>query len=83
MVHSGFDMSTKDKRKLKYRFQDLAGIVFGTRTDTEDKLKIMRIIDAKCAREKRSDFKFYEIRYLTTESRFQMFPLDLLKIKYS
>ena len=83
VVHSGFDMSTKDKRKLKYRFQDLAGIVFGTRTDIEDKLKIMRIIDAKCARERRSDFKFYEIRYLPTESRFQMFPLDLLKIKYS
>ncbi len=83
VVHSGFDMSTKDKRKLKYRFQDVAGIVFGAQTDIEDKLKIMRIIDAKCATEKRSDFKFFEIRYLHTESRFQLFPLDLLKIKYS
>ncbi len=83
VAHSGFDMSTKDKRKLKYRFEDLAGIVFGTRTDVEDKLKIMRIIDAKCAKAKRSDFRFFEIRYLHTESRFQLFPLDLLKIKYS
>ena len=83
VVHSGFDMSTKDKRKLKYRFQDLAGIVFGARTDIEDKLKIMRVIDAKCAKERRSDFKFFEVRYIHTESRFQLFPLDLLKIKYS
>lgn len=83
VMHSGFDMSTKDKRKLKYRFQDLAGIVFGARTDIEDKLKIMRLVDGKCAKQKRSDFKFFEIRYLHTESRFQLFPLDLMKIKYS
>jgi hypothetical protein len=71
------------KRKLKYRFEDLAGIVFGARTDIEDKLKIMRILDAKCAKATRSDFKFFEVRYLHTESRFQLFSLDLLKIQYS
>jgi len=48
----------------------------------EDKLKIMRIIDSKCASAKRSNFKFFEIRYLHTESRFQLFPLDLLKIAH-
>jgi hypothetical protein len=78
VVHSGFDMSQKDGRKLKYRFQDLTGIVFGARTDIEDKLKIMRFIDAKCSKEKRCDFKFFEIRYLYTESLFQIFPLDQL-----
>jgi Protein of unknown function (DUF2971) len=83
VMRSGFDMNSKDKRKLKYRFQDLAGIVFGARTDIEDKLKIMRIIDAKCAKAKRSDFKFFEIRYLHTEARFQLFSLDLLKVQYS
>ena len=83
VVHSGFDMSTKDKRKLKYRFQDLAGIVFGARTDVEDKLKIMRIIYEKCAKAKRSDFRFFEIRYLPENSSFQLFPLDFLKINYS
>ena len=56
---------------------------FGARTDIEDKLKIMRIIDAKCAKARRSDFKFFEVRYLHTESRFQLFSLDLLKIQYS
>ncbi len=83
VVHSGFDMSTKARRKLKYRFQDLAGVVFGARTDIEDKLKIMRIIESKCAKAKRSDFKFFELRYLPAEFRFQVFPLDLLKIKSS
>jgi Protein of unknown function (DUF2971) len=82
VVHSLFDMSAKEKRKLKYRFQDLAGVVFGARTDIEDKLKIMRIIDAKCAKEKRGDFAFSEILYLHAESRFKLFPLDLLKIKH-
>ena len=82
VVHSGFDMSAREKRKLKYRFRDLAGIVFGVRTELEDKLKVMRIIDEKCAREKRSEFKFFEIRYLHAESRFQLFPLDLLKLNY-
>jgi hypothetical protein len=82
VLHSLFDLSAKEDRKLKYRFESLAGIVFGARTDIEDKLKIIRIIDAKCAAAKRSDFKFYEIRYLATESRFQLFPLDLLQIKY-
>lgn len=82
VAHSMFDMSSKDKRKLKYRFKDLVGIVFGARTDIEDKLKILRIIDKKCAEEKRSDFKFLEIRYLHTESRFQLFSLDLLRIQH-
>jgi hypothetical protein len=83
VAHSGFDMSDPIRRKLKYRFEDLAGIVFGARTDIEDKLKIMRIIDAKCAKARRSDFRFFEVRYLHTESRFQLFSLDLLKIQYS
>ena len=82
VAHSGFDMSTTEKRKLKYRFQDLAGIVFGARTEIEDRLKIMRIIDDKCAKEKRSDFRFFEVRYLHADSRFQLFPLDLLKMHY-
>lgn len=82
VIHSSFDIRPKERRKLGYRFQDLAGIVFGIRTDSEDKLKIIKIIDAKCAKAKRSDFKFFELRYLNTESRFQVFPLNLIQIKY-
>jgi len=81
LVHSGGDMREKEKRKLKYRFEDLAGIVFGIRTDTEDKLKIMRIVDRKCAEAGREDFEFSEIRYVTTEAKFIQFSLGLLKPK--
>ena len=83
VVHSGFDMSTKEKRKLKYRFEDLVGIVFGARTDMEDRLRIMRIIDQKCAQARRSGFEFSELRYLHTEHRFMVSPLTLLKIEHS
>ena len=83
VIHSGFDMSTKDKRKLKYRFEDLAGIVFGAKADFEDKLKIMRIVDRKCAATGRTDFKFFQMRYLPTQSRFQLFEMGLLKCEYS
>jgi hypothetical protein len=81
VLHSMFDLETKESRRLRYRFRDLAGIVFGARTDVEDKLKIMRIFEAKCRKEMRHDFRFLEIRYLPTESRFRVFPLDLLKFK--
>lgn len=83
VVHSLFDLRPQERRKLKYRFTDLAGIVFGARTDIEDKLKIMRIIDAKCTKTKRSDFKFFEIRYMHLQSRFQLCPLTLVEIKHS
>jgi hypothetical protein len=50
VLHSNlFDLREKPKRTLRYRFEDLAGIVFGARTDLEDKLAIIRIIDNKCS----------------------------------
>jgi len=83
LIHSGFDMREKDKRKLKYKFEDLAGIIFGVRTDMEDKLKIMRIIDKQCAETHRSDFEFFEVTYAATESKFIQSPLGLIKIKHN
>lgn len=82
LVHSGFDMREEDKRKLTYRFEDLAGIIFGLRTDKEDKLKIMRVVDKLCAETHRSDFEFFEVAYDATESGFFQSPLGLLKIRH-
>jgi hypothetical protein len=79
---SGFDLREKPMRTLRYRFEDLAGIVFGARTDLEDKLAIMRIIDNKCSMTRRSDFEFFEVRYTPGTSSFHLAPLSLLKIKY-
>lgn len=83
VLHSGFDLREKPMRTLEYKFEDLSGIVFGARTVIEDKLKMMRIIDAKCAKERRSDFEFFEVRYHPEDSTFWLAPLSLLKIKYS
>jgi Protein of unknown function (DUF2971) len=46
VMHSAFDMSDPIKRKLKYRFEDLARIVFGARTDIEDKLRSCALLMA-------------------------------------
>jgi len=81
-VHSFFDMTEKKDRKLKFKFEELAGIVFGARCETESKLEIMKIIDRKCAKIGRTDFKFFEVRY-APDTSFQVHELTLLKIQAS
>jgi Protein of unknown function (DUF2971) len=78
----GWALKDPTDRLLSYKFEDLAGIVFGARTDLEDKLQIMRIIDKKCAQEKRGDFEFSEILFMPETSTFSVRRLDLVKIKY-
>lgn len=68
-------------RKLKYQFADLAGIVFGIKTPTEDKLKIMRIIERKCVAEDRHDFEFIQAHYSPRTKRIELAPLTLLKVR--
>lgn len=68
-------------RKLKYQFADLAGIVFGIKTPAEDKLKIMRIIERKCAAEDRHDFEFIQAHYSHRTKRIELTPLTLLKVR--
>ena len=68
-------------RRLKYRFTDLAGIVFGIKTPTEDKLKIMRIIERKCVAEDRRDFEFLQAHYSHRAKRIELAPLTLLKMR--
>lgn len=80
LFHSGFDVREPEMRKLKYRFEDLSGIVFGLRTDVEDKLQMMRIVVDKCAATGRTGFEFWEVRYQYTDSRFFLARLELLKL---
>lgn len=68
-------------RKLRYRFSDLAGIAFGTRTSHADKLAIMRIIERKALAEKRDYFGFYQASYSSRTGSFELLPLRLLKIQ--
>lgn len=48
---------------FKYDFSSLKGIIFGIKTSTDDKLKIIKIIEAKCTATGRDDFKFYQAVY--------------------
>jgi hypothetical protein len=78
IAFSAFDMSAKEDRKLQFRFEDLEGILFGARTTTDTKLKILDIVSRKCAKEGRTDFKFFEVRY-TPDTSFKVFELSLFK----
>lgn len=57
----------KKNRLLKYDFESLDGIIFGINTSTENKLEIMKIIDEKCTKINRENFKFYQARYSTKD----------------
>jgi hypothetical protein len=55
-------------RTLKYDFSSLEGIIFGVRTSTVEKIKIMRIIEKKCCESARSDFKFYQANFSSNQN---------------
>jgi hypothetical protein len=72
--------SIAQPRALKYRFKDLAGICFGIKTSTEDKLRVMRIIEQKCLAERRTDFEFYQARFSHRTKSIGLVLLRLLKV---
>ena len=75
--------SFKDKasRKLNYKFSDLSGVIFGAKTATDDKLKIMKIVEEKCRAEKRTDFEFHQAQYSRKERGFRIAPLSLIRFQ--
>lgn len=75
------DLKDKPSRKLNFKFSDLAGIIFGARTATEDKLKIMKIVEEKCRAEKRSDFEFHQVQYSRKDRSFRIAPLGLIRFQ--
>lgn len=74
------DLTTKESRKPTYRFEDLAGIVFGLRTSTENKLAAMRIIERKCVAAGRTDFEFWQTHYAHHTHKIELAQLSLVKI---
>lgn len=73
------DFDTVKSRKLKYDFNSLEGIIFGIKTATEHKLKIMKIIDDKCAKYNRTDFNFYQAYYSKETGKIEYELLSLIK----
>lgn len=80
VLHSSLQrFDDKESRKLRYRFSDLAGIVFGMKTMNEDKLHMMRIIEQKCVAEGRNDFEFYQAHFSPDTKKIELAPLNMLK----
>jgi hypothetical protein len=67
------------ERKLKYKFEDLEAIIFGCKTNINDKIKIMNIIDNKCQEIGRNDFKFFQSGF-SLNGDFEINELNMLKI---
>jgi hypothetical protein len=74
----GLNFEEVESRKLKYKFSDLVGIIFGIKTSFEDKIKIMRIVDEKCRGESRRDFEFHQARYSHRKRKIELLPLSML-----
>jgi hypothetical protein len=66
-------------RKLKYDFDALESITFGIKTAIEDKVKIMKIIEAKCQSKNRKDFKFYQAYYSSQKGSIDRFEMSMIK----
>jgi len=74
------DLSDPARRKLKYNFFDLYGIIFGIATPEADKLAIIEIIRRKCEEEKRKEFEFCQAYYDNASGRIEALPLRLIKL---
>lgn len=80
VLHSSItDLSEKDRRTLTYDFSSLKGIIFGINTKEEDKLKTIKIIEDKCDKYSRSDFKFYQAYYCSDENCIKSVEMSLVK----
>lgn len=78
VLHNMFqDYSQKNKRKLKYDFNDLEGIVFGIKTSLEDKVRMIEVISKKCKENNRTDFSFYQAYYLKESGKIENMKLDI------
>ncbi len=75
---------TKDKRKLKYKFSNLRGLIFGINTSDEDKLETIKILKAKCNNHNIKDFKLYQAIYNNKIGEVEIIPmrtLDCIEIR--
>jgi Protein of unknown function (DUF2971) len=75
------DLSEKANRKLRYRFADLEGIIFGIKTPHQAKIEVRRIIESKCRKEGLKDFEFHQAYYSRQTGKIETSRLNLLKFK--
>ena len=80
LTYHDFLNNVKDIRKLTYDFDSLKGIIFGMRTSTEDKVKIIEIIEEKkkCAENNQTNFKFFEAYYSSKDGDIRKREMQLV-----
>ena len=64
-------------RTLTYNFNSLKGIVFGLNTSDEDKQRIIKIIEEKCRKNNRVDFKLYQAYYSHKDGDIRKYEVQL------
>ena len=79
LTSSLVDLNDPARRMLNYEFNDLESITFGIKTSTEDKLKIVKIIESKCRKENRKEFEFYQAHYHWPSGTIERSKMDLLR----
>jgi hypothetical protein len=75
----GGSFSEKENRVLKYNFESLEGLIFGINTKSEDKAKIIKIVEKKCKEHNRKDFKFFQAYYSSEKKCIDFTEMSLLK----
>jgi hypothetical protein len=73
------DYSPKERRKFKYKFGDLDGIIFGMNSSEEVKLRVIKIIENKCRSEGRREFNFYQSYYAKDAGEIEVAEMRFLK----
>ena len=68
---------------LTYNFTQLEGIIFGMKMTTEDKLKIISIIEMKCRAIGRKDFRFFQAYHSPSKGKMDVAELSLLAFDFS
>jgi len=74
------DLSSPAMRKLRYRFEDLQGVIFGIKTTLEDKLAVVRILQTKCAATPRTDFELHQAYYSRLSGNISTIAWDLVRL---
>lgn len=73
------EYDTIDKLKLKYRFDNLEGLIFGINATENDKLKIIKILHYKCKKHNKKSFNLYQAVYDNQKGEIGIIPINILK----
>ncbi|MGE1174803.1 hypothetical protein [Pseudomonas sp. BW7P1] len=77
------DLDNSERRKLRYDFNSLEGVIFGINTPMESKLKIIRNLQKLCEKHKRKEFSLYQARYNEHSRDIVYDKLETINIGYS